>query len=157
MREDSVNPAGNRTKTLDRTLLDRDATIKVLVAVQQGAGPVEGVECVVQSRALLRLPVSRAEEYPLLGSSHLLANFRVTLILESHSHTVQLETELAEVFVFPYGQVIVALRWFQNGIHVGVVLANHVLYVLLNYGYGWCMGKKDLKFENCIYNHRYVN
>lgn len=103
----------------------------MLVAVQQSSGSVEGVEGVVEGRALLGLPVSRTEEDPLLSGSHLLANCRVTLILELHCQPIQFQAELAEMFVLPYGQVVLALRRVQNGIHIGVVFLDHELNVLL--------------------------
>ena len=90
------------------------------------------MEGVVESGTLLGLSVSRTEKYPLLTRRHLLADCWVALILEFHCNAVQLETKLAEVFVFPYGEVVVTLGWFQNGFHICVVLPDHQLYVLLD-------------------------
>ena len=100
---------------------------------------MEGVEGVVEGRALLGLPVSRTEKDPLLSGGHLLANCRVTLILELHCQPIQFQAELAEVFILPYSQVILALGRVQNGIHVGVVFLDHELNVLLY----WREGREE--------------
>ena len=132
MREDAVDPPSNGPQTLYGALFDCHTTVKVFVAVEQCGGTVESMEGVVQSGALLGLSVSRAEKNPLLACRHLLADRWVALVLEFHRNVVELEAELAEVFVFPYGEVVVTFGWFQDGFHLCMVLPDHQLYILLD-------------------------
>ena len=134
MGEYAVDSSSYGSQSLYRALADGDTTVKVFVTVEEAGGSVECVQCVVQRRTLFRFPVSSTEKYPLFRRLHLGTDDRITLILESDGHVVQLQAELSQVLVFPYRQVVVALRRFQNGVHVSVVLPYHVLYVLLNCG-----------------------
>lgn len=47
MREDTIDPSGHRAQPLHGALLNVEPAGKVLVAVEQGSGTMEGVEGVV--------------------------------------------------------------------------------------------------------------
>ena len=88
VRENTINPPGDGAKFLRRVLLDGHTRGEMLVAVEKGGGPVERVKSVIQRRALLGLPVSGAEEYPLLRRRHLLADERIALFKETDGERV---------------------------------------------------------------------
>ena len=79
--EDPVDSATDRAQLGHGALLDADPAGEVLVAVEETGRSVQGVSGVVDSRALLRGLVCRAEEDPLLCGRHLTASVRLTVTL----------------------------------------------------------------------------
>lgn len=94
---------------------------------------MEGVQCVVDGRALFGLPVSCTQEHPLLRCRHLLAYLGITLVLKPHCHCVQLVAKLPQVFVLPCS-FILAWRRIQDGFYICVVFPDQLLNILLDCG-----------------------
>ena len=88
VRENTINPPCDGAKLLRRVLFDGYTRGEMLVAIKKRGGPVERVKSVIQRRALLGLPVSGAEEYPLLCRRHLLADERIALFKETDGERV---------------------------------------------------------------------
>ena len=104
--EDAINASTNGAKFGDGRLLDRDARGEVFVAVEKTSGAVEGVARVIHSRTFLGSFMRGAQENPLFRRRHLRAAFRVALGLKLDRQSVQFETKLAQVLVFPYSFVL---------------------------------------------------
>ncbi len=129
--EDSINSTADRPELRNGRIFDVDPAREILVAVEQARGSVQGVARVVDRRALFRRLVSRTQEDPLLGRSHLTARLGGTLPLQANGEPVQFHAELAEVLVLPNAFVDV-LRRLENFFNVRRVGLDSLLNVLLN-------------------------
>ena len=99
--EDPVDSAADRAKFGHGALFDADPAGEIFVAVEETGGPIQSVSGVVNSGALLRCLVSRAEEDPLFCGRHLTAGIWLAITLELDGQTIQLHAELSQVFVLP--------------------------------------------------------
>ena len=99
--EDPVDSATDGAQLGYGALLDADPAGEIFVAVKKTGCAVQGVSGVVNSGTFLRSLVGSAEEDPLFCSSHLAACVGLTITLQLYGQTIQLHTELPQVFVLP--------------------------------------------------------